>query len=287
VYYVIDYVPNRFSNSFMNSIYHLIDRVCCRNVDVIWNLSVRMLEGRIAGGLNPAGCAPSVIVPMGVDLSRVRPLPLEEIGRHTVVYMGALLNNKGIRLALEVMPAVRKEVPDLRFVLVGAGADEEQIRQLASDLDLADVVEFKGYIQDHEELERILCRCAIGLAPYTEDSDNYVYYTDPGKPKVYIGCGLPVVITRLPLIADEIQAKRAGLVIDYQADTLTRALLRLLRDDAFYVECRRNAIGMSRMYNWADICERALRETGYDVSRTGTTEGDGLGEDRGHVEHGV
>ncbi len=265
VYYVIDYVPERFPNRLQNSIYHAIDRACCRNVDMIWNLSPRMMEGRAANGLRLAESAPWLVVPMGVDLSRVRPLPLDEIERHTVVYMGALLRKQGVHLALEVMPDIRQKVPDVRFMIVGAGEYELEIRRLVGALKLGDVVNFRGYIEDHEEVERLMCRCAIGLAPYETDAGNYTYYTDAGKPKVYLGCGLPVVITRVPLIAYEIEERRAGLVIDYKPAALKDALLRLLLDDALYAELRGNAIAMSQKYQWSQICAEAIRASGYEV----------------------
>jgi glycosyltransferase involved in cell wall biosynthesis len=264
-YYVIDYVPERFPSRLRNSIYHAIDRACCRNVDIIWNLSPRMMEGRAANGLRLVESAPWLVVPMGVDLSRVRPLGLDEIQRHTVVYMGALLRKQGIHLALDVMPEVRRQVPDLKFVIVGVGEYESELKRRVAGLNLEDVVDFRGYIEDHEEVERLLCRCAIGLAPYEIDSGNYTYYTDAGKPKVYLGCGLPVVITRVPLIAYEIEEKRAGLVIEYTAEALRDALLRLLLDEALYAELRENAIAMSRKYQWSRICAEAVRATGYEV----------------------
>jgi len=267
IYYVIDYIPNRFPSKAMNSFYHFIDKRCCYDVDYIWSLSPRMKEGRREKGIDIEKCAPSVIVPMGADLSRIEILPIEKIDRHTIVYMGALLEKQGIQLVLRVIPEIVKEVPDLKFVIIGKGAYEPQIRNLIKELGVENYIELKGYIKDHTEVEKILCRCAIGLATYTIDDNSFTYYTDPGKIKTYLGCGLPVVVTKFPLIAYEAEKNKAGFAIDYDNESLKKALLKLLIDDKLYAEMRRNALIMSKKYNWFDICKNALEDCGYTISR--------------------
>ena len=77
-------------------------------------------------------------------------------------------------------------------------------------------------------MEKELCKCAVGLAPYIVDKKNFSYYTDPGKAKVYLGCGLPVIITKFPLIAYEIDKRGAGVAIDYSERDLKEALIRVI-----------------------------------------------------------
>ena len=56
---------------------------------------------------------------------------------------------------------------------------------------------------------------------------------------MYLACGLPVVITRVPPIAGEIEENNAGLAIDYSKEELVNAVLRLLSDEKLYLECRK------------------------------------------------
>lgn len=265
VYYVIDYVPYRFKNKAFNAAYHFIDRMCCYNVDRIWNLSSRMQEGREKKGVKMKKCAQAIVVPMGVDLSRITPLPAEKIKRHTIVYVGAFLENKGIQLVLNVIPEIADRVPDFKFVIVGVGGYEPEIRKIITELNIDKYVEIRGYIKKHTEMEKMLCECAVGMATYKTEENDFSYYADPGKAKVYLGCGLPVIITRFPLIAYEIEKKKAGFAIEYDKLALKEALLKLLLDDAMYLEMRKNAIVLSGEYNWHNICTKALEETGIKV----------------------
>jgi glycosyltransferase involved in cell wall biosynthesis len=224
-----------------------------------------MQEGRREKKVNIDRCAPSIVVPMGVDLSRIKLLAIEKIERHTIVYMGAFLEKQGIQLVLQVMPEIIKYVPKLKFIIIGVGEYESEIKKLIKELNLENYVELKGYIEDHVELEKILCNCAVGMATYRIDEFSFSYYADPGKVKVYLGCGLPVIITKFPLIAYEIEERKAGFAIQYDGNQLREALLKLLTDDELYSLMRNNAIAMSKQYNWYDICKNALEASGYSV----------------------
>src|SRR5258708_525484 len=50
VFYTIDYVPNRFPNKMMNSVYHFLDRLAVRKSDIVWNLSSVMIAEREKNG---------------------------------------------------------------------------------------------------------------------------------------------------------------------------------------------------------------------------------------------
>ena len=62
-------------------------------------------------------------------------------------------------------------------------------------------IKFLGYLE-HDDLLRHLPFCGIALASYSDDPDSITYYADPTKPKGYLACGLPVVITNVPWIAE-------------------------------------------------------------------------------------
>lgn len=261
VYYTIDYNPIRFTNRLLNGIYHKIDKICCYDSDCIWVLADRMIEGRKRKGISIKRCAPTVIVPMGAHLSRIKKVPLEKVERYTLVYVGTLSQRQGVQLILRVLPNIIKEVPQVKFIVIGKGDYEEQLKKMVKQLKIEQYVIFKGFLKDNNEVEQILSRSAIGMACYVPDESNYVYYADPGKPKQYLGCGLPVIITRFPAIADEIEKNDAGIAIDYNENSLKRAITKLLKDDDSYANCRKKAIEFSKSFDTEHILSNALNET--------------------------
>ena len=175
--------------------------------------------------------------------------------------MGHLLEKQGLQLVLKVLPNIRKEVPDVKLVIIGKGEYMSELQGLAKQLGIKDIVNFKGFVKDHHDVEQILCRCSIGIAPYVPEKVSYTFYTDPGKPKLYLGCGLPVVITRVPAIANDIEKHSAGVVIEYNEESLKQALMRLLTDDDFYIDCRKKAIAFSKMFDTKHILDDTLQKT--------------------------
>jgi len=101
-----------------------------------------------------------------------------------------------------------------------------------------------------------LSLCALAAAPYEENTSSQ--FTDPGKVKLYLSCALPVIITRVPRIADEIEDTQAGVVIAPNAEELAEAALGLLKNELLLTKFRQNALTLAGRYSWKSIFERAL-----------------------------
>ncbi len=266
VFYVIDYVPQRFANRWLNSVYHWIDRLCCRQSDVIWNVSGAMMDARRSKWGSLDGVAPSIVVPWGCRFEQIERLHMAEINRHEVIFLGSLVAEQGIHLLLETWPTVLASVPDARLVIVGGGEQETALKELARSKGIANCVKFMGFVQEDAEIERILARGAIGVAPYREDKDSFKYFCDPSKIKSYLACGLPVVITRVPPVALAIHDAEAGIAIRYDGRELSDSIIRLLTQDDVYRRYRENAIRFAAQYSWQKVFDAAFSQT---IQRTG------------------
>ena len=258
VFYTIDYNPKRFKNETLNSIYHFLDRVSCYNSDVIWVLSEIMIKERVKNGVDRKRSAKSIVLPMGANLQRIKTKPITKIKRHQIVYAGHLLEKQGVQIVLEALPLVVKKIPDIKFIIVGEGEYGDRLKAQAKEFGVEKNVVFKGFVKSHKALEEILTASALGIAPYVDDPENYTRFTDPGKPKLYLGCGLPVVITQVPKIADEIHKKRAGIKVTYDSKSIADSIIKLISNDRIYEEFRRSAIDLSKKYDTNSLIASAL-----------------------------
>ena len=261
VFYTIDYTPLRFKNVILNSIYHFVDRLACYNADAIWILSPRMILARKQNGVDIKRIAQSIHLPMGANLERIKIQHLNRINRHQIVYAGFLMEKQGIQLAIESLPKVIEKIPDVKFIIIGQGEYERKLKQLVKNLKIAKYVDFKGFVEDHEELEKILSKSALAVASYVDTPDNYTRYTDPGKVKLYLGCGLPVIMTDVPQIARVIKSKKAGIIADYNSNSFAESIIKLFSNDKLYNKYRENAIKLSKNYNTNTLIEKALNKT--------------------------
>lgn len=261
IFYTIDYVPKRFENVLLNKVYHFIDRICCYHCDCVWNISHKIAEGRFANGVSKLKSVPQIVVPNGSNFNEIKRLPIEKINRYYIAFMGHLRKNQGVELVLKAFPEILKHLPFARLKIIGTGPLEADLKELAARLNIANKVDFSGFIEDHSELEEILAKCAIGVAPYVPTPDSFTYFSDPGKPKTYLAAGLPVIITNVPATALEIEKRKAGIVIEYNEEQLIKAVVRLLTDDALYKQYRQNAINYGALFDWDNVFSEAFKNT--------------------------
>lgn len=258
VLYSIDYAPGAGGSRLYAWLYRHIDRFCCYHADVIWNLSRRMQRGRIMDGMKEEKCAPTVWVPHGTHAAALRAIVPATSDPEQLVFMGHVQEKSGVQLALEVLPRLAQRHKNVQLHIVGGGPYLATLRARVEAEGVMERVTMHGYIEDHREVERILMRCGIGLALYQPLEGDFSRYADPGKPKVYLACGLPVVIVNVPEVAEEIERRGAGRAIRYDARELEQALEEIM---ARHRDFRARALAMAQEYEWDDVFARAWRES--------------------------
>ncbi len=129
---------------------------------------------------------------------------LNRESNRTVLFLGELGRRKGCYDIPEVAAEVAKEIPDVRFVLAGAGSaeDEAAIRKLCQDLGVEKNVVFPGWVRG-EEKGRLLREADVFFLPsYNEGMPMSILDA--------MGYGLPVVSTNVGGIPQTVQDGRNG-----------------------------------------------------------------------------
>lgn len=69
-----------------------------------------------------------------------------------VANIGRLSEQKGMEYYIQAVPAVIKEHPNMRFLIIGSGEDEQKLKNLVKSLKIVDYVFFMGYRTDVQNL---------------------------------------------------------------------------------------------------------------------------------------
>jgi glycosyltransferase involved in cell wall biosynthesis len=255
VFYRIDYVPSRFKNHVANRIYQSVNILCAMNCDWTWNLSKRMIEDRCK---TRDHLRKQLVVPIGSNYDNIKRKASDPSGPHRLAYLGSLRRGQGLELLIDEMPSIRKAVPDAKLVIIGTGPLDSKLKQRAAELELDDCTVFLGYVEDHGQVEETLTTCGIGVAMYEQIPESFIQFTEPGKIKQYMACGLVVITTRLPEIAAEIEDRGAGFVIDYSPEQLVSTIANLARDESLYFSARQSAIKFASEYSWTNIFDKTF-----------------------------
>ncbi len=257
VYYVIDYTPRRFANPLLNSIYQTIEKIAASKADFVWNISQRIKEVHIKQGLSDIK---NLVVPVGIFPKKFLAVNEADINKNRIVILSQLDKNKGIQLAIETMAQLCQKRPEVELHIIGSGPYEKELVQLTKNLKLESNVKFLGLMQPQEFIPYI-SRCGLALAPYLDNPDSITYFCDPTKVKEYLAAGLPVITTNVPWIAEEIQNKPMGIMINYEKEELEKAIIKMMDDDSFRSLCRNNALQYMSNYSWEEVFGKAFSET--------------------------
>jgi len=178
----------------------------------------------------------------------------------TLVFCGDIIERQGIQLVLEAIPEIIKHVNGFKFIIIGDGEYKPALEKMSKLLAIDRYVEFMGAIYDIDVLLKTLCSFRIGIAPYNGTKLSTVYFADLTKPKTYLSCGLPVVITKFTWIHELITQEKLGIAIDYDSVSLVEAVTKLMNEDNFYLECKKNTEEFIKSLDWNLIFNNALRE---------------------------
>jgi glycosyltransferase involved in cell wall biosynthesis len=265
IFYTVDYARIRFKNKIMNNVYHLLDKICVKNSDYVWNVSKRICNVRMQQGLVASR---NFLVPNGVHIDQVNYLPPEKITKESFFYVGHLKKEKGIHSIITSMPKMIETVPSARLIVIGGGSYRRQLEDIVNNLGLQNHVFFLGSMTNENILKEIV-KYGIGLAPYTS-SEDYNFYCNPVKVKEYLAAGCPVIITDVPDISLDVKKYELGFVIkekDFQGEFIQCAI-KILRNSELYERYRRNALEYASKYDWDMIYDQSFKRVIVDEAKS-------------------
>lgn len=262
VFYTIDFMPKRFDNPFLNWLYHFFDKECLKGCKVIWNLSGKMAEGREEYmGKDRKNFSPQLTVPLGIWDKRIQKLPFEKKSRFQMVFLGHILEKQGLDIVIEALSQILKKLPKVKLLIIGTGPYEDNLKRKVQKLGIKNNVEFSGYVEKHEDVERMLSESMVAVATYKPDPESFTYFADPGKIKNYLSAGLPVILTDVPPIAREIVEKKCALITEYNPNSFVQHAIRLLSSPSKLRTYQRNAFKFAKNFDWENVFTKALKET--------------------------
>jgi PEP-CTERM/exosortase A-associated glycosyltransferase len=113
------------------------------------------------------------VIPNAVDVSRFRLLAERDAaleaelglaGKRVLGFIGSFYSYEGLALLVDAMPAMLREAPGIRLLLVGGGNEAERLRRQAGELGVADAVAFTGRVP-HDQVERYYTLCDAMVYP--------------------------------------------------------------------------------------------------------------------------
>lgn len=149
---------------------------------------------------------PVVLIANPVDTHLFFPNTGSLVRGHRLLAVGSLIPRKRHDLLLRAFALARRRIPKLRLQIVGAGPDENKLRNLAETLAVDEVVKFRGHVTNAE------------VGEIMRSSDVLVHAATHESFGVAVAeawlCGLPVVTTRCGGVVNDLWPG-AGLIVEH------------------------------------------------------------------------
>jgi glycosyltransferase involved in cell wall biosynthesis len=130
---------------------------------------------------------------VGKDIVLRRFLGFEDEDR-VLVYMGSFFYFSGLTDALDEFAKISLDNPKLKFLLIGGGGQDSELRQKVERLGLSEKVVFTGFVS-YADLPKYLK--VADIAVNTLEPTLVANVAFPNKVLQYMAAGLPVVSTKL------------------------------------------------------------------------------------------
>ena len=233
-----------------------VEKTVIKLPELMIAISPKIKEDLIAIGADPDKVR---VVENGVDFHRiqeVKPVP----GEFDVVFVGRLVPHKHVDILLKAIRLIKKEIPDIKCVVIGEGPERTRLEKMAEDLGLGENVSFLGRLEEHDDVVGYMKASKIFVLPSTRE----------GFPNTVLeanASGLPVITVLHPKNATTavIEDWKNGLKCRLSEEEIAEKMRLLLSDEALLAKMRSEALRFAREHDWGlmvrklvDVYEEAL-----------------------------
>ena len=199
------------------------------------------------------------VVPNYPDLSKIKPAERIEDNDFRLFYFGVIGKRRGIDTVLKALPELSKNIPNIKFKLIGPidKNDQEYFQGLMEDPKIQKQLEYSPWIQT-EELTKAtenvdVCVCPIEKNPQHESGvANKVYQ--------YLAMGKPQIVSNCKPQMELIKKEKCGLVFeDKNISNFVKQVESLVNTPNLLKELKENSLKASKKYGESEFQELLMK----------------------------
>ncbi|MDO8550049.1 MAG: glycosyltransferase, partial [Ignavibacteria bacterium] len=144
--------------------------------------------------------------------------------RKYILFLGRIDRIKGLELLIKSFAAISKKFPGVDLMLAGPDSEnyKSYLKKVINDLSLSERIKFPGMLNFDEKLSALKNCEFLVLPSYSENFGNVVVEA--------MLCRKTVIVGKNVGLSEEILLHNGGLVTEYDTESLSYALEKLLSD---------------------------------------------------------
>jgi glycosyltransferase involved in cell wall biosynthesis len=180
-----------------------------------------------------------------------------------IIYLGTMDKARYLGLLIKTFGKVKKEIEDVKLLMVGEGRDRENLERLAEELGIKDDVIFTGQVAQ-SEVPNFIAAADVGVSPIPPLS--FYKVSSPIKMLEYMAMGKPVVANEeIPEQEEVIRKSGGGRLVKFEDESFANGIIELIDNPDKAREMGKNGqkwIMKNRTY---EILARRLEEKYFDI----------------------
>jgi len=169
----------------------------------------------------------------------------------SILYLGRIKKYKSVHHLISAFDLVRRDIPEARLAIVGAGDYLPELKKLSNSLGLGKRVEFPGFVPEDKKVE-YLCRSHVMVYPSLKEGWGLTNIEANS-------CGTTVVAANTPGLRDSVKDQYSGLLYEYgDIGQLAESIKLLLTDSSRRQKLEEGAVQWAARFNWDNAAERFL-----------------------------
>jgi glycosyltransferase involved in cell wall biosynthesis len=184
------------------------------------------------------------VVECGIDKESYNFNPaVTKFDQPTMLYVGRIKKYKSIETGIKALPRIREKIPQARFVIIGSGDYLEPLQQIVKKYDLADYVEFKGFVPHDVKID-YMRRSHLSIYPSLKEGWGLTNIEANA-------CGTCVLASRVPGLRDSVDEGKSGLLFEHNnVDEFAEKAIKILSDQQFRANLEKGALLHAAKYSW-------------------------------------
>jgi glycosyltransferase involved in cell wall biosynthesis len=223
-------------------------------------LTTKLTEGNVAVSertkedLERIGVKGDVqVIPNGIDFGEIEKIRASE-EESDIIFAGRLIKEKNVDLLIKAAELVKKEILDVKCMIIGDGPEKRELEKLATDLEMDNNIKFTGFLKNHDDVISYMKSSKVFVLPSTREGFGIVALEANA-------CGLPVVTVNHERNAacDFINDGNGCICELSEGDIAKKILVAIDKKE----DMGRKCIEFSRKYDWnrmADLTESTYEE---------------------------
>ena len=170
-----------------------------------------------------------------------------------IVFVGRLVNEKGIETLLRSIAYLKKDTHKVSVAIIGEGPERGELEALAGRLDIQDMVTFWGKIESDEKVMSIMKSAKIFVYSATPEGGWSISVIEANA------CGLPIISVQSGALGDNevvIDGYNGLLIREPSAETMAEKINLLLEDESLRRKLSKNALDFAKEQDWGNLAKK-------------------------------